>query len=310
MGFPAVQSITETLFNSDATAHLVNMPATVDAGDLLLVLFANDDNATVTTPSGWTLLGTDTNSTFLRLSIYYKSADGTEDGTTVDFVTSATEQAVAQVYRITGWDSIEGSIFDPNGSSTTPDPPSFNPTGWGVRDTLWIAAEANANGETVSAYPTSYTNGTNSVSTGGVSTDRAGLGSARRENAVETEDPGTFTISGTTRWLAATIAIEPFSIPKAFSDAGAEGSESFSKTIAIAKAFSDAGAEGSETFQIAKSKSFSDAGAEGSESFTPIKNKSFSDTGAEGSENFNKTRFVKPTYLKDKVEVVIVKVIE
>ena len=36
MAFPTVESITETAFASDATAHDVDMPATVNAGDLLL----------------------------------------------------------------------------------------------------------------------------------------------------------------------------------------------------------------------------------------------------------------------------------
>src|SRR4030065_2965123 len=50
---PAVASVTETAFGSDTTTHNITMPATVNAGDLLIVLFANDGRATVTPPAGW-----------------------------------------------------------------------------------------------------------------------------------------------------------------------------------------------------------------------------------------------------------------
>ena len=47
---PVVASVTETAFDSDTTDHYVDMPAAVDAGDLLIVLFTNDGDATVTIP--------------------------------------------------------------------------------------------------------------------------------------------------------------------------------------------------------------------------------------------------------------------
>ena len=80
-------------------------------------------------------------------------------------------------------------------------------------------------------------------------------------------------------------------IPKAFSDAGAEGAESFLKDVAIQKAFSDAGAEGSESYGI-------------------IQNKALSDAGAEGAESFSKTALAIPAYLPNKFEAIMVKIIE
>ena len=100
---PAVASVTETAFGADTADHYVNMPAAVDTGDLLIVLFTNDGSATVTTPAGWSLLASNASGAQVRLSVYYKIAAGTEGGTTVNFVTSAAEQAAAQVYRITNW---------------------------------------------------------------------------------------------------------------------------------------------------------------------------------------------------------------
>jgi len=91
---PVVASVTETAFDTATTAHYVNMPATVTADDLLIVLFTNDGNAAVTTPTGWNLLASDANGTQVRLSVYYKIAAGTEGGTTVNFVTSVVEPLV------------------------------------------------------------------------------------------------------------------------------------------------------------------------------------------------------------------------
>ena len=217
MAFPQVASITETSFGTNATAHLVAMPVTVDANDLLLVLFANDGDATVTTPVGWTVLSSTASGTEARFSTYAKDADGTEDGTTVDFVTSATEKAAAQCYRITGWQD-SGTITNDvevgtaaTGTDTDPDSPSLNPANWDVEDTLWIACYGSDGIQVVTTYPTNYTNGVDTFSGGGgAQGTEAVVASARRENAVASEDPPIFDITaGTARWAAQTIAIRP-----------------------------------------------------------------------------------------------------
>jgi len=213
---PYPAEITVTSFASDTTAHAVSMPAAVEANDLLLCLFANDGTATVTTPTGWTQLHTTTDSTDLRLSSYAKKADGTEGGTTVDFVTLSGERAAAQVYRFKRgtWYGDSTSSFAQSirtgtaatGSSTTPNPPSCAPT-WSRLSTLFIAVSANDNGTvTDSAYPSDYVDRTNTVSdanAAGVS-----LTSAIRSRLTTSEDPGTYTIS-TEQWVAQTIAIRP-----------------------------------------------------------------------------------------------------
>lgn len=145
--FPTVSSITSSTFGVDDNNHLVGMPAVVDAGDLLIVLFANDDSDSVTTPSGWTLLFSqhETTNNRVRGSVYAKDAVGDEDGTTVDFVTSGNEQAAAQVYRIpaSNWygtiaTGIEVGSANENETGTSPDPSPLNPSNWGSEDTLWI----------------------------------------------------------------------------------------------------------------------------------------------------------------------------
>jgi hypothetical protein len=209
---PAVASVTETAFDTATTDHYVDMPATVNAGDLLIVLFTNDRNASVTTPGGWSLLASDANgANHVRLSAYYKIAGGIEGGTTVNFVTSASEEAAAQVYRITDWHGTTPPEISTaaTGTSTRPDPASLDPAGWDVSDTLWIAVAGQDRGDQSgpTAYPASYTDGTSTLSSDGTGSCRTH--SARRVLAAASEDPGAFTIPVSEQWVAFTIAVRP-----------------------------------------------------------------------------------------------------
>lgn len=212
---PYPAEVTVTSFASDATAHAVSMPTACEAGDLLICFFTNDGNATVTTPTGWTNLHTTTDSgNAVRLGTYAKKADGTEGGTTVDFVTSATERAAAQVYRFQKgtWYGDSSNNFAAsvaigaaaNGSSTSPDPPALAPL-WKRLPTLYIAVEANDDG-TVSAslYPLNYYDHVPTVSdanAAGVS-----LSTSMRTAVTNNENPAAYTIT-TQEWVTQTVAI-------------------------------------------------------------------------------------------------------
>lgn len=211
-GFPAVQSLTPSSFAVHANSHAVAMPAQVNAGDLLLCIFTSHGYATVTTPAGWTSIGTTLNTTVVRTSRFVKKADGTEGGTTADFQTSVMEPAVAHVFRITGWfddgvfaDGIADSAVIGNGFS--PDPPALDPATWDVEQTLWIAAYGAENLGVTSGYPAGYSGGQYDTSGGVVA--RVSTASARRGNAAASEDPGTFTNDASQAWVAVTIAIRP-----------------------------------------------------------------------------------------------------
>lgn len=109
-----VLSVTDTAFTTNTTSHLVPMPETVEAGDLLLLAAANHCPASSitsqSTPSGWTLISQVPNpSNYINQAVYAKIADGTEGGTTVDVVTAAAETMSAHVYRV---GDFTGSIAD------------------------------------------------------------------------------------------------------------------------------------------------------------------------------------------------------
>lgn len=206
MTFPVVASRTETVFTTNATAHLVAMPATVNVGDVLVCLFGNDGSATtVTTPTGWTQESSEGNGA--RLGVYSRTADGTEGGTTVDFVTSIGEKAAAQVFRLTG---AQGDVEVGTSVATndaTAEHPSLTPS-WGAADTLWIAVSARAFTRTVSSFPTNYTDGLDSAS-GYVDNTDCQLAAARRELNAATESGAVTTFSGTDSARSQTVAIRP-----------------------------------------------------------------------------------------------------
>lgn len=206
MAAPTHQSTTGTSFAS-ATAHACNEPATVNAGDLLLLgFYCNITTATFTTPTGWSIqcAGT-TQGTNVNAIVYAKSADGTEGGGTVAVTTSVAVVADANILRITGWGGTLGtdvvSGTPAGGASANPDPPSTSWT-WGSLDALGVAFEHfNAAGSlTVSSYPSGYTSG---VQTGSMATASKALTAQ-----ASPENPGTFTNSGAANWIANTIVIK------------------------------------------------------------------------------------------------------
>jgi hypothetical protein len=208
---PVVNSVTETAFGTASIDHYASMPATVDAGDLLIALFTNDKDTTVTTPLGWTALASEASGTAVRISVYYKKAAGTEGGTTVNFVTSSSEEAAAQVYRITNWhDTTPPEISAvATGTGVSPDPASLDPAGWGVTGTLWLAVAGQDRGDQAgtTAYPASYTDGISTLSASDTGSCR--IHSARRELTAASEDPGVFTVPASEQWVAFTMAIRP-----------------------------------------------------------------------------------------------------
>ena len=54
MAFPTYHEATNTAFPTWVESHPVDMPATVNAGDLLLMFFVSDTaTGAATTPAGW-----------------------------------------------------------------------------------------------------------------------------------------------------------------------------------------------------------------------------------------------------------------
>jgi hypothetical protein len=189
--FPVYQSTTVTDFGADATSHLANMPATVNAGELLLAFAAFDMTATITTPSGWSLLVDFGQSLSEVFSLYGKVAAGTEGGGTTDFVTSTAQRGSVHVIRVSSWAGHLGGLMIAQGviNSTTP----YAGMTWGAtaRDTLWIASAAKSSATVWGTGPTGYSN-TNATNASEDSTASASIVTATRTNSAAGELTSTF----------------------------------------------------------------------------------------------------------------------
>jgi len=129
---------------------------------------------------------------------------------TVNFVTSASEEAVAQIYRVTGWHGTTAPAAGTaaTGNNLLPDPPSLNPSAWDVENTLWIAGFGMDANNPSMTKPTSYTTGAYSRSSAAATA--ASLGTAWRGNLVASEDPAQFQVSGLSEeWVANTVSVRP-----------------------------------------------------------------------------------------------------
>ena len=67
----------------------VNVPTTVNENDILIVQLFKDETVTFTVPSGWNLISQSSSSPYSQAAMW-RRADGTEDGTTVNFTNSGT----------------------------------------------------------------------------------------------------------------------------------------------------------------------------------------------------------------------------
>lgn len=212
MAFPQVASVTPTIFATNITDHDCDLPATVNAGDLLILHYSHDSVTISAGPAGWTELQAPILSGQVRYAIYALVAAGTEGGGTARISSGGITTAVAHVVRITDWFGAIGGVeigTAASGSGTaTPDPPSLTAS-WGAEDNLFIALCGSADDDrSVSAYPTSYSSGVSSI-TGAGTDDGAGVGVAFRELAGATDDPATFTLDGNNGWVAQTIVVRP-----------------------------------------------------------------------------------------------------
>ena len=212
---------------SNSTSWTLTYPTNIAAGDLLIAMVATDGDTdtTPTWPADWVYATQSQPAAATSLLLAKKSATGSETGS-FTLTLPASEQGAWIIYRIPAgtWEGTLGSTWPNSGgassgsvigaigsisASANPDPPSLDPTNWATENTLWIAATAVDTSRTFSGFPSGMTN-TGSLVSGG--STGASLGWARLESAVSSYDPGTFTISTSDDWVAATIAIRPAAV--------------------------------------------------------------------------------------------------
>ena len=218
MAFPQIASKT---FTKGASSSLtVNLPATINAGDLLICLvgvnnLVTDSSPTDSTSDAWTDIDLTGASGGIRGGAYYKIADGDEDSGTLSITwTGGSSRSCAVILRITDWKGSgapESSNWG-SGTSTTPNSGSVTPS-WGAADTLWLTAFMHNNPLTGPTAPTNYdAYGSQGVDweQEGSDANGANIAVTQRELNATSEDPGNHSIAGaSSTWWAITIAVEP-----------------------------------------------------------------------------------------------------
>ncbi len=160
MAFPQVEDTVTRIFLTASTSHAVVMPATVNAGDLLLMTVSAHASGAdgIDTPTGWSIVSSYILASTAGQIVYGKDAVGDEGGSTVTVTMTNSSSVVAIVQRISGWGGTLGTDVEattPVGPTSTsaPDPPSITAT-WGADDNLFIGITTGMNDDTVySAFP-------------------------------------------------------------------------------------------------------------------------------------------------------------
>ena len=206
---PTVASTATLAVGTAATSHSLTGLTGAANGREVIVLVAQDGTGTCSATIGgqaMSELGTRSNSS-VRLTVLRRNLTGAETNLTITITTSGSTTIAAQAYCIAG---MQGTPTVALGT-TLFDPPSLT-SGFGATNTLWLAVTAHEADRNFFA-PGGYTNAlvTRANATGDFSGSLCSLASARRGNAVATEDPGGFSIQGTFggNSVSATIAIRP-----------------------------------------------------------------------------------------------------
>lgn len=217
MAFPILQGTATSLTDPFSTNHTVSLPATVNAGDTLIVQFVDRGSTTVSFPAGWTKIFQLSNANLVTKAIAWKKADGTEGGTTINVTTDSAQTAVHAAYVIDA--AADPAITAPEastgatGADAADDSDSLTPIG-GVKDYLWFTfvgrerREQHVSGD----EPVSYTFVLSATS---VTAVEILLASARRDLNALSEDPGAWTNGRNEVWVACTVAIHPVGVTAA-----------------------------------------------------------------------------------------------
>ena len=203
---------TTSHWHYDYSSHPVNLPAGVQAGEVLWMVFRTGYNPTShATPAGWTLA--DQGSTTAMISWFYRVADGSEGATvtidvTSDGTTPRTTPADAIVYRLGGVATSEATWYAINYTGTTPNPDVTAP--WGSAVNLFITDYSSRYSDwTVTAHPTNY-EGLIFIPQGGTSANTAAIASAHRFLEAASDTVGDWTLNAPSGTLGSRFAVAVF----------------------------------------------------------------------------------------------------
>jgi hypothetical protein len=213
--FPTLVNTAVTNGTATATLQVINLPASIRNGDLLLAIVRNAVASTYTWPAGWTELidasddGDDDENT-----IGWRVSDGT-DSATFTVTATVTGKFAGYVAQIRGARAVAPTLSTVATGTTAanPDATSVTATG-GARDYLYGSVFGMGGEPTVpvTTYPTNYSLGNNTANSGvaGTAATNCIVAGAWRQLNAASDDPGAFTVSGTKgNWSAWAIVFYP-----------------------------------------------------------------------------------------------------
>lgn len=203
--------ITQTVEATASTSHAANLPATVAAGNLLVLIAtvraSSGDNSGVGTPTGWTKVGEGRSghagilTTFC--AIYYKVAAGTEGGTSVSFTSALSSNMAAQVHRLSSGSSASAT-FDWGDAVPTANPPAHT-SGSGSGNLYWIAGFGSNGSAAPTGWPTGFNDAQTTTASGGTLACR--VISCAMVSSSNPVNPGQFTMAASTNSASFTISV-------------------------------------------------------------------------------------------------------
>lgn len=205
--FPTDTARAVTDITTGTTTPAFNVPASVVAGELLLLLWRSGGAVnSITDAAGFTQLvlssadGSDDD-----FYVGYKVATGSE-GSTITQTVSTSRSFAGIMYRIQDGGTPTISSVG-TGSGTSVNPGEYDP-GVGVIEALWIAVGTCEDSRTVSSGPNNYSN--LAQENANTSFDGATVMAASRQMEAEKDNPTAFTINTTSNGHMHAMVVVPF----------------------------------------------------------------------------------------------------
>lgn len=204
MAAPAVLGRAGAVQGTDVIAHTITLPASIAAGERLVVAFSMDQaDAFIFVDEGfsgtrWEKIAQDVNGVSVTGAAFTKVAEG---GDALRLLTGTPQQSSHVSLRIEAANRTLTAFT--NGNSTNSDPPNLALSeGSPTPEVLWIATRSGDAAVVASAAPSGYAN--LQTQTGGAS--GASTNTAEKTATALSENPGTFT-STAEQWVCFTIAV-------------------------------------------------------------------------------------------------------
>ena len=208
MAFPQVATSATSSRDNSLTDDSVTLPASIAAGDLVMVFHYSDFGVTRTWPGSWVEIKdtntADTGGVGASIGIAYLIASGGE--TEVIVTKSIAERFAAISIRINAWHGTTPPEVSTGATGVTANPdPDTVTASWGSADNLFIATTCyDTSTNTISVWPYA----SNQIAAPLVASAGCG-GICTSEIAAGSSDPGTFTITASDEWWAGTLVVRP-----------------------------------------------------------------------------------------------------